>query len=102
MADEDKGKRNAYLAFAGGVIVAIIAGVVSYVAATIQSEGAIKAALETANASNLTGYTVDKGIWVIGKGHRSIVYCEMPPSEMSKEIKDRRIYCTQSTYVLTY
>lgn len=99
MADEGA---KGYLVFMASVVVAVIAGVVSYVAATIQSRGAIEAAIETAAASNLTGYTVEKGIWIVGKGEKAIVYCEIPSSEDGKKIDDRSIRCTNKTYVLTY
>lgn len=90
------------LTFVGGVVVALIAGGVAYTAARVQADAAIRAAIETANASTITGHPVDKGIWVLGKGDRSIVYCEVPALEGDKEVGRRKIQCTDRTKVLTY
>ncbi|MBD9652909.1 hypothetical protein IB267_31575 [Ensifer sp. ENS09] len=86
----------------GSVAIALITGAVAYTAARIQSQAGIQAAIEAANAGGLVGYTKGNGIWIVGQGDKSIVYCEISSTDTGIPVKDRKIDCTESTNVLTY
>lgn len=97
----ERGRGGFYLIL-GGIGAAAISGIVTYVAARVQSDAAIKAAIES-RAQPLSAYVGNAGIWVLGSQDGKIVFCTPLSGDPQGDLRNKRaVSCSNPEFLGTY